>query len=86
MPLEWRGAPTPKPAANWNDIRHFVTALLPWPGENPGYVNLHYSMVTSEGKLITGAGWPYTTLEAMLDRAAWCNDQAELQGGLVLHQ
>ena len=59
----------------------FLASVLPVPGpENPGFVNLHYSMVASDGKLITGAGWPYTKIESLLDRAAWCNDRPNFKG------
>jgi hypothetical protein len=73
----WQGDTLP----NWNDIQHFMECVVPWPGlENPGFVNLHYSMVASDGKLITGAGWPYKKIEDLLGRAAWCNDRPNFKG------
>lgn len=70
----------PKPPANGNDIRHFINAVLPSPTDGIGHVNLHYSKHASEGKLITGAGWPYTAIEDLLDWAAWCNDRPYFKG------
>lgn len=70
-----------KSAANWNDIQHFMDRVVPWPGvETPGFVNLHYSMLASDGKLITGAGWPYIKIESLLERAAWCNNMPNFKG------
>ncbi len=61
---------------NWNDIQHFMEAVVPWPGpENPGYVNLHYSLKPKDGgKPLTGMGWPFQKPEDFLSRAAWINN------------
>ena len=53
--------------------------VVAWPGspQDPGYVNLHYSMPhpkpTPAKPLLKGMGWPYTTVDALVGRAAWMN-------------
>ncbi|HEY5054582.1 MAG TPA: DUF927 domain-containing protein [Acidobacteriaceae bacterium] len=54
-----------------------MKAVVPWPGTpaDPGYVNLHYSMVnpkpTPGKELLKGMGWPFRSLDGFVQRAAW---------------
>ena len=61
---------------DWNAVLAFMSAVVPWPGSptDPGYVNLQYSMVNRanpNAKLIVAAGWPFRTVEKLVDRASW---------------
>lgn len=72
---------SPKPPTNRNAIQNFLGAVVPWPVDNTGYVNLHYSMMDDEpGKpLIKGSGWPFQNISAFVQRAAWVNTTAKFK-------
>ena len=66
-----------KSITDWNAIQAFMAHAVPWPGtvQDPGYVNLHYSSVDRKNptKLYKGGGWPFRSVEALIDRASWIN-------------
>jgi hypothetical protein len=55
--------------------RDFLSQVIAWPGPHePGYVNLHYSMVNprdNRGPLLKGLGWPFFDVGKFVARAAW---------------
>jgi len=64
------------PTTDWNAASTFMEAVVQWPTQaDPGYVNLHYSMVnpkpTPGRELLKGMGWPYHDLGKFIERAAW---------------
>ena len=73
-------ATAPEPPTNWNDIQNFMNAVVPWPVDNIGHVNLHYSMVNprasepGQERLLKGMGWPFKEIIPFIERAAWINN------------
>ena len=68
-----------------NAVRAFMANVVAWPApETPGtgYINLHYSMLDQKDptKLFKGMGWPFTTVDTFVQRAAWIsNNHATLR-------
>jgi predicted P-loop ATPase len=60
-------------------VTEFMSAVIAWPGSpnDPGYVNLHYSMPnptpTPNKPLLKGMGWPYKDIDSFMKRVAWIN-------------
>jgi hypothetical protein len=50
-------------------IAEFLRRVLPWPGDEPGYCNLHYSMVKRQGM----AGLPFQKLADFEKAVQWAN-------------
>src|SRR5437868_7021969 len=65
-----------QPASDPPTVTDFMSAVVAWPGSNePGFVNLHYLMPDHKqpGKLLKGMGWPITSVDKLVERAAWIN-------------
>lgn len=64
---------------DWNAVSAFMANVVAWPGEkDPGYVNLHYSMLNAQpgpkqGTMLKGMGWPFRDITPFVERAAWVN-------------
>jgi hypothetical protein len=64
---------------DWNAVSAFMANVVPWPGtpQDPGYVNLHYSMPnprpTPKKPLLKGMGWPFRDLQKLIERAGRIN-------------
>lgn len=60
---------------DWNAVSAFMAQVVAWPGvpTDPGYVNLHYSMVDKRNpggkKIVTG--WPTRDVGSFIQKAAW---------------
>jgi hypothetical protein len=60
-------------------LAEFMSAVVAWPASpnDPGYVNLHYSMPnpkpTPNKPLLKGMGWPYKGIDSFVKRVAWIN-------------
>jgi hypothetical protein len=54
-------------------VTEFMSAVVPWPVDNIGHVNLHYSMTNPKAgePLLKGMGWPFKNLNSFIQRAAW---------------
>lgn len=67
----------PQPTSHTPTVTEFMSAVAAWPGPNePGYVNLHYSLVNPKGAnlpLLKGLGWPFRKVNDFVQRAAWIN-------------
>ena len=56
-------------------IKEFLSRVVPWPGDGPGYVNLHYTMVRDGGEKPFWSGLPTRTVDDFLSRASWATRQ-----------
>ena len=59
---------------DWNAVSAFMANVVAWPGpDEPGYVNLHYSMpdLKIPGRLAKGMGWPYRDIDDFVKRVGW---------------
>ncbi len=57
-------------------LREFLSRVVPWPGEGPGYVNLHYTMQSKgAGGKPFWSGKPTKTVDAFIEQAAWALKQ-----------
>ena len=57
-------------------FREFLSRVVPWPGEQPGYVNLHYTMQSKgAGGKPFWSGKPTRTIDAFIEQAAWALKQ-----------
>lgn len=59
---------------DWNAVTAFMANVVAWPGtvQDPGYVNLHYSMEDRKDpkkKIVTG--WPTRTVDDLVQKCAW---------------
>lgn len=52
-------------------IKEFLSRVVPWPGDGPGYVNLHYTMAREDGGKPFWSGLPTRTVDALISRAGW---------------
>ena len=70
---------------NWGDVQNFLEAVVPWPGDQPGHVNLHYSMVNpyagekGQDPLLKGMGWPFRDLSSFIQRTAWIGNTSNFK-------
>src|SRR5260221_4514748 len=58
-------------------VMEFMSAVVPWPTDGFGHVNLHYSMVNpradvpGQEPLLKGMGWPFKDLNTFIQRGSW---------------
>lgn len=67
---------------DWNAVTAFMNSVVAWPGQDPGYINLHYSMIDPnkpKGELLKGMGWPFRDVGTFVSRAAWINNQTNFK-------
>jgi hypothetical protein len=59
------------------ELRDFLSRVVAWPGDEPGYVNLHYTMIDPKhvGKKPFWSGAPTRTLKDFMSHAAWALKQ-----------
>ena len=68
---------TAPPARKTPTVVEFMSAVVPWPTDGVGHVNLHYSMINPRASepgqepLLKGMGWPFRDLSTFVQRAAW---------------
>ncbi len=55
----------------WQETKDFLSKVVAWPGDNPGYVNLHYSMVNKDGGKDIVTGKPFRDIDQFLGFADW---------------
>jgi Domain of unknown function (DUF927) len=56
-------------------IKEFLSRVVPWPGEGPGYVNLHYTLKRDDGGKPFWSGLPTRTVDELKSRATWAAQQ-----------
>ena len=73
------------PAKETPTLVEFMSAVVPWPVDNIGHVNLHYSMVNPRASepeqepLLKGMGWPFKDLHTFTQRAEWINKTSDFK-------
>ncbi len=55
----------------WGETREFLSKVVAWPGDEPGFVNLHYSMPNRDGGKDIVTGKPFTDIDQFLGFAGW---------------
>jgi hypothetical protein len=55
----------------WQETREFLSKVVPWPGDNPGYVNLHYSIKDKENGKSFVTGKPFRDIDQFINFAQW---------------
>jgi hypothetical protein len=61
---------------DWNAVSAFMANAVAWPRSpsDPGFVNLHFSMPSSDPKRkFFMGGWPLTDVTNFVNKAAWIN-------------
>src|SRR5260370_506594 len=57
-------------------VTKFMSAVVPWPTDGFGHINLHYSMVNpradvpGQEPLLKGMGWPFKDISTFVQRAS----------------
>ena len=63
----------------------FISAVVPWPADGVGHINLHYSMVNpradeaGQEPMLKGMGWPFKDLSTFVQRAAWIDTTTDFK-------
>src|SRR5260370_661462 len=68
---------TARPARETPTVVEFMSAVVPWPTDGFGHVNLHYSTVNPRAEIpgqepmLKGMGWPFRDINPFIQRASW---------------
>ncbi len=55
----------------WQETKTFLSKIVAWPGDDPGFVNLHYSMPNRDGGKDIVTGKPFTDIDQFVSFASW---------------
>ena len=70
----------PYSAKGWAATKEFLSKVVPWPRDDPGYVNLHYSIRNKEaGKKDFVTGRPFRDIEKFLNFAVWASNADDIK-------
>jgi hypothetical protein len=66
-------------------VTEFMSAVVPWPTDGFGHVNLHYSMINprageaDQEPVLKGMGWPFKDIGTFIQRAFWISTIANFR-------
>ncbi len=63
----------------WQETRQFLSKVVAWPGDDPGFVNLHYSMPNRDGGKDIVTGKPFTDIDQFISFANWAGRSGNIR-------